>query len=33
MRAFTNGHLYRGYYVQSTTPILVSAEPVDAPTP
>jgi len=28
MRAFTNGHLYRGYYVQGTLPILVSAEPI-----
>jgi hypothetical protein len=28
MRAFTNGHIYRAYYVQGTLPILVSAEPV-----
>lgn len=26
MRAFVNGHRYRGYYVQGTLPILVSAE-------
>jgi hypothetical protein len=26
MRAFVNGHQYRGYYVQGTTPVLVSAE-------
>jgi len=28
MRAFTNGKLYRAYYVQGTLPVLVSAEPV-----
>lgn len=26
MRAFVSGHQYRGYYVQGTLPILVSAE-------